>query len=136
MRLRPLPKEELLMPQSPDDVLGDDDGELAQNPPSSSSEHLLDVISEALQSGSSSASGSPQEEDHPFEPSDDSSDEGNDYSPQSISADMIQAPLKGFVNPNYPGFQHLAHTLDFDEDCLNNANNNNNEEYGVGLRDN
>ncbi|XP_019755395.2 schwannomin-interacting protein 1 homolog isoform X1 [Dendroctonus ponderosae] len=110
LRLRAFPKDELLMPQSPDDALGDDD--------------------EALQSSSSSASGSPQDEDHPFEPSDDSSDEGNDYSQHSNSADMMQAPLKGFVNPNYPGFQHLAHTLDFDEDCLNNANNNN-EEYGV-----
>ncbi|XP_050295779.1 uncharacterized protein LOC126735738 [Anthonomus grandis grandis] len=93
------------MPQSPDDVLIDD--------------------YEAHQSCSSSASASPQDEDRAFDPSDsaESSDEGNDYS-RPTTAD-IRPPMKGFVNPNYPGFQHLAHTLNFDEETLNNANNNN-----------
>ncbi|CAG9769158.1 unnamed protein product [Ceutorhynchus assimilis] len=98
----PVYKDEQLMPQSPDDDY------------------------DAHQSCSSSASASPQDEDRAFDPSDsaESSDEGNDYS----TTDIRQTSVKGFVNPNYPGFQHLAHTLDFDEETLNNANNNN-EEY-------
>ncbi|KAF7266231.1 hypothetical protein GWI33_020416 [Rhynchophorus ferrugineus] len=97
------------MPQSPDDVLIDED--------------------EAHQSCSSSVSASPQDEDRFFDPSDsaDSSDESNDYS-RRASMDIRTLKPKSFVNPNYPGFQHLAHTLDFDDETLNNANNNN-EEY-------
>lgn len=89
------------------------------------------LISEAHQSCSSSPSASPQDEERAFDPSDsaESSDEGNDYS-RPTSTDIRSAPIKGFVNPNYPGFQHLAHTLDFDDETLNNANNNN-EEYEV-----
>ncbi|XP_030760137.1 uncharacterized protein LOC115885376 [Sitophilus oryzae] len=100
------------MPQSPDDALIDED--------------------DAHQSCSSSVSASPQDEDRTFDPSDsgDSSDEGNDYSRTPI--DIRPEKPKSFVNPNYPGFQHLAHTLDFDDETLNNANNNNNEEFQPG----
>lgn len=105
----PITFKDCQMPQSPDDIAIDED--------------------EIHQSCSSSTSVSPQDEDRAFDPSDsaDSSDEGNDYS-RPGSTDIRPNTLKGFVNPNYPGFQHLAHTLDFDDETLNNANNNN-EDY-------
>lgn len=86
----------------------------------------------------SSADTSPQDEDRVFDISDSDSSEESNLS--------NRAPLqrgRGIVNPNYPGFQHLAHTLDFktssdtdftdDDDYtdlktadVNNLNNNNN----------
>ncbi|XP_066254783.1 uncharacterized protein Schip1 isoform X2 [Euwallacea similis] len=65
----------------------------------------------------SSTSVSPQEEDPDL--IDSSSDDTIE------DEEMMAPPVKGFVNPNYPGFQHLAHTLDFDENQLNN-----NDDYG------
>ncbi|CAH0556421.1 unnamed protein product [Brassicogethes aeneus] len=73
---------------------------------SSPDDSLLD-FEDAHQSGSS-ADTSPQEEDRGFDLSDsESSDEGN----LSNTRGTIQR--RGIVNPNYPGFQHLAHTLDY-----------------------
>lgn len=93
----------------------------------------------------SSADTSPQDEDRGFDISDsESSDEGN-----LLSNRPNTVQRRGIVNPNYPGFQHLAHTLDYsinkassdtdftddDFECddplnskaiVNNINNNNN----------
>lgn len=69
--------------------------------------------------GSSPISLSSQDEEEPQDfdssSSSSSSDDNNDTE--------MAPPVKGFVNPNYPGFQHLAHTLDFDENQLNNNDN-------------
>lgn len=91
---------------------------------------------------------SPQDEDRGFDLSDSESlsDDGN------LSGDNNHIQRRGIVNPNYPGFQHLAHTLDYtikacsdtdftdddldlDQDTtklntcdVNNINNNNNNE--------
>ncbi|KAJ8977714.1 hypothetical protein NQ317_007262 [Molorchus minor] len=72
---------------------------------SSPDDSLLDY-EEAHQS-CSSVDTSPQDEDRGFDVSDsESSDEGN----LSNGATLQR---RGIVNPNYPGFQHLAHTLDY-----------------------
>lgn len=103
-------------------------------------------FSEAHQS-CSSVDISPQDEDRDFDISDSESlsEEGN----LSNQVSTLQH-RRGIVNPNYPGFQHLAHTLDygirapsdtdFEDDDLecetltarlneeaNNINNNNND---------
>lgn len=107
--------------------------------------HILLYIADAHQS-CSSVDTSPQEEDRGFDISDSESisDEVN-----LTNIGVLQP--RGIVNPNYPGFQHLAHTLDYslkassdtdftddDFDCesagtkyltetnTNNINNNNN----------
>ncbi|KAJ8972576.1 hypothetical protein NQ314_000104 [Rhamnusium bicolor] len=55
----------------------------------------------------SSADTSPQDEDRGFDISDsESSEEGNLSNRGTLER-------RGIVNPNYPGFQHLAHTLDY-----------------------
>lgn len=60
------------------------------------------------QSGSS-AETSPQDEERVFDVSDsESSDEGN-----LSNREATTLQRRGIVNPNYPGFQHLAHTLDY-----------------------
>lgn len=91
----------------------------------------------------SSADSSPQEEERDFDISDSESisEEGN-------LSNQVTLQRCGIVNPNYPGFQHLAHTLDYgikvssdtddDFECqaltarldaeANNINNNNNVE--------
>ncbi|XP_060516873.1 schwannomin-interacting protein 1 homolog [Cylas formicarius] len=86
-----------------------------------------------LQSCSSSTAASPQDEDRSFDLSEsgDSSDEGID---DTLAVDDHTPSLRCIVNPNYPGFQHLAHTLvdGYDEEALtnkleadaNHANNN------------
>ncbi|KAJ8917546.1 hypothetical protein NQ315_005595 [Exocentrus adspersus] len=72
---------------------------------SSPDDSLLDY-EEAHQSYSS-ADASPQEEERGFDVSDsESSDEGN-------LSERGALQTRGIVNPNYPGFQHLAHTLEY-----------------------
>ncbi|KAK4879728.1 hypothetical protein RN001_007874, partial [Aquatica leii] len=73
---------------------------------SSPDDSLLDY-EEAHQSGSS-IDASPQDEDRGFDISDSESlsDEGNLNTRETLQR-------RGIVNPNYPGFQHLAHTLDY-----------------------
>ncbi|CAH1397251.1 unnamed protein product [Nezara viridula] len=46
----------------------------------------------------------------------------------SDSEEEVQTVRRGFSNPNYPGFSHLAHELRGDFDNNNNSNGNNNEE--------
>lgn len=104
------------------------------------------------QQSCSSIDTSPQDEDRCFDLSDEESlsDDGN------ISGDHpVQS--RGIVNPNYPGFQHLAHTLDYsikacsdtdftdddldlddtstkinsDANNINNNNNNDDVEYKI-----
>ncbi|XP_018568822.1 general transcriptional corepressor trfA [Anoplophora glabripennis] len=109
---------------------------------SSPDDSLLDY-EEAHQS-CSSADTSPQEEDRGFDISDSESSEDGNLSNRGT------LQRRGIVNPNYPGFQHLAHTLDYsikassdtdftddDFECESltaklqaeaNANNNNNVE--------
>lgn len=103
----------------------------------------------------SSTEATPQDEERAFASDSESSDEGN-------NCNSIKRPSKarGIVNPNYPGFQHLAHTLNYrikaatsdtdltDDDLEldssvlnnyqtdtnninNNNNNNNNEDYHI-----
>lgn len=74
----------------------------------------------ASDNGSSPISLSSQEEEEPqdFDSSSSSSSSSDDNNDTEMAP-----PVKGFVNPNYPGFQHLAHTLDFDENQLNNNDN-------------
>ncbi|XP_049822792.1 general transcriptional corepressor trfA-like isoform X2 [Aethina tumida] len=75
---------------------------------SSPDDSLLDY-EDAHQSGSS-VEASPQEEERVFDVSDsESSDEGNDVTRRR----GCTLQRRGIVNPNYPGFQHLAHTLDY-----------------------
>ncbi|KAL1514282.1 hypothetical protein ABEB36_003563 [Hypothenemus hampei] len=110
LRMQVQQKNDQLMLQSPDEIFIDDD--------------------ETLQSCGSSIQASPQEENRLFDSADsaDSSDEGND-----CSTNGKQALLRSFINPNYPGFQHLAHTLNFDEDHLTGGENNNNENFEITL---
>lgn len=83
----------------------------------------------------SSTETTPQEEDRIFDISDSESlsEDGN------ASPEIITIQRRGIVNPNYPGFQHLAHTLDYtikipsdtdltddDIDCEQSYNNANN----------
>lgn len=107
---------------------------------------LLDFICLDVHQSCSSVESTPQDEDRSFDLSDSESlsEEGN-------SSNGITIQRRGIVNPNYPGFQHLAHTLEYsikassdtdftddDFDCesynvkldieANNINNNNNEE--------
>lgn len=103
------------------------------------------LVPDAHQSCSSVES-TPQDEDRGFDLSDsDLSDDGNLSGGENTRT-------RGIVNPNYPGFQHLAHTLDYtikalsdtdytDDDLdldsvnskdfnnINNNNNNNNDEH-------
>lgn len=101
---------------------------------------MLFILSDAHQS-CSSVDSSPQEEERDFDISDSESisEEGN-------LSNQVTLQHRGIVNPNYPGFQHLAHTLDYtiktssdtdftdDDESLtarlnaeaNNINNNNN----------
>lgn len=94
----------------------------------------------------SSVDSSPQDEERDFDISDSESisEEGN-------LSNQVTLQHRGIVNPNYPGFQHLAHTLDYsikassdtdftdDDESLtarlnaeeNNINNNNNVEDTV-----
>lgn len=97
----------------------------AETPASSPDDSLLDY--EEAQS-SSSADASPQDEDRAFDISDsEDSDDGNLHLG------------RGIVNPNYPGFQHLAHTLDIELDLDSeddyvteqNVNNNNNQSITI-----
>ncbi|KAF5274698.1 hypothetical protein FQA39_LY07090 [Lamprigera yunnana] len=110
---------------------------------SSPDDSLLDY-EEAHQSGSS-IDASPQDEDRGFDISD---SESLSEDRNLNSSETLQR--RGIVNPNYPGFQHLAHTLnytiktssdtdftddDFDYESTikqnsddNNINNNNNEQ--------
>ncbi|XP_022918764.1 schwannomin-interacting protein 1 homolog [Onthophagus taurus] len=109
---------------------------------SSPDDSLLDY--EDAHQSCSSVDTSPQEEDRGFDVSDSESisDDIN------LSQNETNFQRRGIVNPNYPGFQHLAHTLEYgikassdtdltddDFDCeaeskyvvdSNNANNNNN----------
>lgn len=106
------------------------------------------MLSEAQQS-CSSVDSTPQDEERDFDISDSESisEEGNLSNQGTLQR-------RGIVNPNYPGFQHLAHTLDYgikassdtdftddDYECepltarlnaqanhINNINNNNNED--------
>ncbi|CAH1117589.1 unnamed protein product [Phaedon cochleariae] len=98
------------------------------SPESSPDDSLFDV--EDAEQSCSSADTSPQDEDLPFDLSDsESSEDGN------LSDAAILPQRRGIVNPNYPGFQHLAHTLasdaDYTDDDLDfaqpdaEANNNN-----------
>ncbi|XP_050510203.1 uncharacterized protein LOC114327075 [Diabrotica virgifera virgifera] len=101
---------------------------------------------EDAQQSCSSADVSPQDEDRCFDISDSESSEDGNLSNRGT------VQRRGIVNPNYPGFQHLAHTLtsdaeytDDDLDCVSpvhgeiirdsltakleaEANNNNNVE--------
>ncbi|RZC39582.1 WRKY transcription factor protein 1, partial [Asbolus verrucosus] len=94
----------------------------------------------------SSADTSPQDEDRGFDISDSDSSEESNLSNRGTGT----LQRRGIVNPNYPGFQHLAHTLDYsikassdtdftddDFECesltttrtdVNNINNNNVED--------
>ncbi|XP_074029934.1 schwannomin interacting protein 1 isoform X2 [Leptinotarsa decemlineata] len=105
------------------------------SPESSPDDSFLDF--EEAQQSCSSVDTSPQDEDRAFDISDsESSEDGN-------LSNIVSLPQRrGIVNPNYPGFQHLAHTLvsdpDFTDDDLEcdaftakleaEANNNNNVE--------
>lgn len=62
----------------------------------------------------SSVDASPQEEECDFSVSDSESfsEEANE-NPQEV---ILQSCHRGIVNPNYPGFQHLAHTLNYSLD--------------------
>ncbi|KAK9872321.1 hypothetical protein WA026_017129 [Henosepilachna vigintioctopunctata] len=77
---------------------------------SSPDDSLLDY-EEAQQSGSS-AETTPQEEDRRFDVSDSESlsDDGN-LNQRRRHKTILQR--RGIVNPNYPGFQRFAHTLDY-----------------------
>lgn len=107
-------------------------------------------FTEAQQS-CSSVDTSPQDEDRGF----DLSDTESLSDVENISGDTSHLQPRGIVNPNYPGFQHLAHTLDYtikvcsdtdftDDDLdldetavktntcdVNNINNNNNNEHDI-----
>ncbi|XP_031343872.1 uncharacterized protein PF11_0213 isoform X2 [Photinus pyralis] len=73
---------------------------------SSPDDSLLDY--EDVHQSNSSIDASPQDEDRGFDISDSESlsDEGNLNTRETLQR-------RGIVNPNYPGFQHLAHTLDY-----------------------
>ncbi|KAK5646291.1 hypothetical protein RI129_004755 [Pyrocoelia pectoralis] len=73
---------------------------------SSPDDSLLDY--EEVHQSNSSIDASPQDEDRGFDISDSESlsDEGNLNTRETLQR-------RGIVNPNYPGFQHLAHTLDY-----------------------
>ncbi|KAL3280658.1 hypothetical protein HHI36_003894 [Cryptolaemus montrouzieri] len=77
---------------------------------SSPDDSLFDY-EEAHQSGSSTDA-TPQDEDRGFDISDTESlsDDGN-LNRRRRQKTVLQR--RGIVNPNYPGFQHFAHTLDF-----------------------
>lgn len=109
------------------------------------------MLLEAQQS-CSSIDTSPQDEDRCFDLSDEESlsDDGNISGEHPVQS-------RGIVNPNYPGFQHLAHTLDYtikvcsdtdftdddldlddtatkinsDANNINNNNNNDDVEYKI-----
>ncbi|KAJ8952285.1 hypothetical protein NQ318_007453 [Aromia moschata] len=76
---------------SPDDSLLDYEGQIAQRPIRAAPPPTRP----------------PQDEDRGFDLSDsESSEEGN-------LSNGVVLQRRGIVNPNYPGFQHLAHTLDY-----------------------
>lgn len=127
---------------SPDDSLVDFEGAY----PKLSGHFWLVFTCLDVHQSCSSVESTPQDEDRGFDLSDSDSlsEEGN-------SSNGITIQRRGIVNPNYPGFQHLAHTLEYsikassdtdftddDFDCEsfnvkldvegNNINNNNNEE--------
>ncbi|XP_044266458.1 schwannomin-interacting protein 1 homolog isoform X2 [Tribolium madens] len=111
---------------------------------SSPDDSLLDF--EDVHQTVSSADTSPQDEDRGFDISDSDSSEESNLSNRGTAT----LQRRGIVNPNYPGFQHLAHTLDYsikassdtdftddDFECeslntaktdVNNINNNNVED--------
>jgi hypothetical protein len=111
---------------------------------SSPDDSLLDF--EDVHQSVSSADASPQDEDRGFDISDSDSSEESNLSNRGT----VALQRRGIVNPNYPGFQHLAHTLDYgikassdtdftddDFECeslstaktdVNNINNNNVED--------
>ncbi|XP_064212618.1 schwannomin-interacting protein 1 homolog [Tribolium castaneum] len=111
---------------------------------SSPDDSLLDF--EDVHQSVSSADTSPQDEDRGFDISDSDSSEESNLSNRGTAT----LQRRGIVNPNYPGFQHLAHTLDYsikassdtdftddDFECeslntaktdVNNINNNNVED--------
>ncbi|KAJ3654436.1 hypothetical protein Zmor_013625 [Zophobas morio] len=111
---------------------------------SSPDDSLLDF--EDVHQNVSSADTSPQDEDRGFDISDSDSSEESNLSNRGTAT----LQRRGIVNPNYPGFQHLAHTLDYsikassdtdftddDFECeslntaktdVNNINNNNVED--------
>ncbi|CAG9863025.1 unnamed protein product [Phyllotreta striolata] len=62
---------------------------------------------EEAQQSCSSADTSPQDEGRCFDVSDSESSEDGNLSNRGT----VQRKSRGIVNPNYPGFQHLAHTL-------------------------
>ncbi|KAL1123712.1 hypothetical protein AAG570_001485 [Ranatra chinensis] len=70
-----------------------------------------------------------------YEEGQDSCSSSEDFTPDGDCSDSdfeersSSLPARGIVNPNYPGFQHLAHQLHSpQQDTFNNNNNNNDEE--------
>lgn len=73
-------------------------------------ENYTNSVLDPRQNGSS-ADASPQEEECDFSVSDSESfSEEANVDPQEV---ILQGCHRGIVNPNYPGFQHLAHTLNY-----------------------